>query len=138
MFAYMRVNPPYLSFLVLFHFLLCNLKFNTKTNKSKIHKMNGTNATLPNTFELSVQYIDIATRFIVLATGVCYFILVMAFKHLRKMTYFQMHHVNFIGFIEGIILQHGNSTSIRDRALHCWTKFSVTYLNITPFSLCYL
>ena len=67
--------------------------------------MTTTNATsTASPFEICVQYIDTATRFIVLGTGVCYFILVMAFKHLRKITFFQMHHVNFIGLIQGIIL----------------------------------
>ncbi len=66
--------------------------------------MNITNSTSTNTIEQFAQYLVLVSRFILLFTGISYFVYVSSFKKLRVISYFPMHHVNFIGVIQGIIL----------------------------------
>jgi hypothetical protein len=66
--------------------------------------INNNTSTIANTFEISVHYLDIISRFMVLFSNITYFIIIFSFKKLKNITYFQMHHVNLIGLIQGITL----------------------------------
>jgi hypothetical protein len=66
--------------------------------------INNNTSSIANTFEISIHYLDIISRFMVLFSNITYFIIIFSFKKLKNITYFQMHHVNLIGLIQGIIL----------------------------------
>ena len=50
-----------------------------------------------------LYFIDFAMRICFLLTHVAYFIVVILFKSLQKLSYFPLHHINICGLFQGVL-----------------------------------
>ena len=68
-----------------------------------------------------LQGLNIIFRFVFLITNAAYFIVLIFCKRIQKLTYFQTHHVNFLGLVQSVLLaswSFGNYPSFSNQVLN--------------------
>ena len=62
------------------------------------------NSTSSSLLEIILSDLNTITQFITLILNIVYFLALTRFKRLRKLSYFHIHHINFIGLSQSVLI----------------------------------
>ena len=63
-----------------------------------------TNSTSSSLLEIILNDLNIITQFLALIANIVYFLVLIRFKRLQKLSYYHIHHINFIGLAQSVLI----------------------------------